>query len=486
MLLAPFLAIVLPVRMAHRANTARRGLRIVMHITASLFLVGVCLLINTFHEWSISTNTPFFDAMNLTIKMAVRQLWSPRFGPLWIILIIIGWEIGLRVLALVLMPWGARDERLRDSYRVALGGVWMHIGSAAWIVAFVAATFFVLEHEYRQHQNRFFAVHRPVPPQPPVMPVNMPGAAALWHDYMVALSHYRDQSLLLTQRCWEDMSWFLRHWEEISITAGFIGAAFWVWLVLRTVAAPRKVAPIERPPLCEWCGYNLTTMSPDARCPECGAAVSASLGPSARSGTTCDRATWRLLPTAAVQCMMRSITDPQAIGRQLWTTRSAPGARRCLLLSLPAIAIIANVSVVAMILTLQNGSVDELGLYILVGFYFSIICTVTGIGGMLTSALIVGWWLGRSFRRNLLSAAMQMACYLSGWLVVWAAVGATTTHLTIYGLDGGIFRRTSNQMAFGSEGGLALLVWAVPNITMLVAYQYLLYRGTLAARYANR
>ena len=42
------------------------------------------------------------------------------------------------------------------------------------------------------------------------------------------------------------------------------------------VAMPR---PSPARPVCDYCGYNLIAASPDGVCPECGASVSASLGP---------------------------------------------------------------------------------------------------------------------------------------------------------------------------------------------------------------
>ena len=100
-------------------------------------------------------------------------------------------------------------------------------------------------------------------------------------------------------------------------------------------------------------------------------------------------------------------------------------------------------------------------------------------------ALVVGMYESRRVRRNMLPGAIQMSCYLSGYLTAWAAFGAVTI-LIVGGLavrdvfDGleiltGVYYQT-----------LVVFTWLIPNLACCIWYFVLVARGTAAMRYANR
>lgn len=68
----------------------------------------------------------------------------------------------------------------------------------------------------------------------------------------------------------------------ILVLGGLCFQVAWVSRAARTVALPQEA--VEFPPRCEKCGYDLTAQPEDARCPECGETVAASLSPERRPG----------------------------------------------------------------------------------------------------------------------------------------------------------------------------------------------------------
>ena len=102
----------------------------------------------------------------------------------------------------------------------------------------------------------------------------------------------------------------------------------------------------------------------------------------------------------------------------------------------------------------------------------------------LICASVVGSFAGRLFRRNLLPAAMQAACYLSGYLILWAItywlLTATIVYSAYYGLVDPISGSVDVDM-----GSIWLGIWGAANLLALAVYLFLLYRITAATRYSN-
>ena len=113
---------------------------------------------------------------------------------------------------------------------------------------------------------------------------------------------------------------------------------------------------------------------------------------------------------------------------------------------------------------------------------FSVIAAVllTSLAALLGSA-----WHGFRGRRNLMPGAIQVACYLSGYLTlcfVFAAASGTTV-VTLY--DSGFYADWTRILRI-DDGFLAFFSWLVPNTLCLIVYFVLVIRGTAATRYANR
>jgi hypothetical protein len=260
----------------------------------------------------------------------------------------------------------------------------------------------------------------------------------------------------------------------------------WIfWSVLRAVGAPRTVSAPSRPPLCEFCGYNLTGADLAGRCSECGMHVADSLGPNARPGVIWEsrrqvgnwQAWWR--------CTLDAVLRPTWFGRQLRVTPANSAHRLFLGLNLLLIAILSMLGIpfIRVVRTGRLPGMEQERATLAIGL------TIAGFmaaGAVLLLALAAGGHGAGGRRRagrNLMSISMQMGSYLSGFLVLWTLVlVAWSLALTVLEplfldfLDG-------RRLRFGAS---AALVRLLPYIVGLAIYYVGLSRATTAARYANR
>jgi hypothetical protein len=268
-----------------------------------------------------------------------------------------------------------------------------------------------------------------------------------------------------------------------------VGAGAWVlWALLSAVGARRRVPVIERPPTCETCGYNLTLMPMEARCPECGEPVVNSLGPAVRPGAPWERRgelgrvqTW--LSTALV-----AIARSAWLGRQIRVCSRVVDHRSfCALCLIPSF--LAGYCMAIGFDYVQShgryGLARSLETPCFVAPILGILSASLALAVVLTAAGVIGLWVGVAHRRNLLPAAMQVAGYLMGLLAFFGLLSA--------GIAVIMFRAASEHWFAGlrlrylvDEEFFAFLGWALPTLGLVLIYLALLYRGTREARYANR
>jgi len=103
--------------------------------------------------------------------------------------------------------------------------------------------------------------------------------------------------------------------------------------------------------------------------------------------------------------------------------------------------------------------------------------------GVLLCASMIGIPYLPARERSLMSVALQAACYLGGFLTIWALAAAGTMVMIMAQLDW--FTGLSNRLMVDDEL-LIVLAWLVPNFLCLLLFMWLLWRVTEAARYANR
>lgn len=263
-------------------------------------------------------------------------------------------------------------------------------------------------------------------------------------------------------------------------------SVWFLWALFRAAGVPRKGSASARPPTCEYCGYNLTDTAIESRCPECGVPAVMSLGPDVRRGTAYDRA-----PKGGFSvmqgCWLDAIFRPKTIGRQIQLIQPSRRYRRCLTaIAVPAFVVCAVGSLVAFFVA-ERGRVDasemvELLLVMpLVG-----VCIPAGVFllAMLVTS-VVGMTLSIREKRNLLPAAVQMQCHLGGFLLAWIAFGWFWTVLTI-SLDNARALRGMRRAFRIDDELVTFFFWLLPTAGLLFLDAVLVWKGTRAARYANR
>ncbi len=413
----------------------------------------------------------------------------------WEALLITG-SVGLAVeaafaaIALLAMSWGAQDERLRASYRNALRQTWVRTAHIVPIVLLVGVPGVLLnraEFEWRSANPRPVWPSRPRNPMPPA---EDPSYAQKTAEYQAAMQQYGENvaQAQVALRLWRGRRpWYAANGEPLVVAAGFLAALWFLWGLLRGVGAFRCVQPIVRPPMCEACGYNLTAIPLESRCPECGEAVSASLGPDARPGTAWQRRGEVGLRRAWQQCSGAVIRRPVEFARQIRLGSSGTDHRLFFALHLPVIFIIGVTGALAgALMTAPIGEIrEELALFITSCVMFGVTC----VGGTVVfthlAVAAIGLFESLRHKRNLLPGTMQIACYLGGYLTLWAFFGALTG-LLVLALEASSFFHTLERYTGIYRDMLAMWAWLLPNLACCVGYFILISRGTNGTQHANR
>jgi hypothetical protein len=116
---------------------------------------------------------------------------------------------------------------------------------------------------------------------------------------------------------------------------------------------------------------------------------------------------------------------------------------------------------------------------------FGLACVAGAVLFALGSALVVGILHSFRHRRNLLPAAMQAACYLVGYLVLWAMFGAVSG-VVLTALAESVLVEALAQTMWLGPYALVTLVWLTINGACAAIFLVLVSRATYGARYANR
>jgi hypothetical protein len=413
--------------------------------------------------WLIHAFATFFAfAAVVTIPLAVRTVWRPywtvnerRFGPWdqWVrhhtgidwgtvvnaAVPVVAIELYFLLAALLVTPWGARNERIRSSFASALRQTWLHTTHAFAALTICLVWVGIADHAFGRWSWR---------------------VGPMW---------------------WSP-------WYVLMRTAPWIIAWGWLlWALLRVVAAERHVQTPPRDPTCESCGYNLTGTPRDGRCSECGASVEASLGESVRRGCEWDRSQPPRKHPVWLRTTLAGLRSPRQFARTLSIATNATDYRSYLARNLFRIFTIAMVGFVIASFTKPGWYFYDrgaMGLAYLVPA-LSAGATLAALVLVLSSALIAGWFLSIRSKRSLLPAAMQVAAYQSSLLIAWALFAVVARVVLIDVSQAAWFLDLVGWHSRSRETILSL-GWWIPNIVFLTAYIIRVAQGTAAMRYANR
>lgn len=480
------------------ATTARRTAHaplwqawLIHFCSAIVIFFSIMMLVAYSETQSINVKNIFDRFVYLFIELFHEFQRNPVDIIAVIFFITLGIQIVFIVIPFFLMAWGAKDEPLKASYRNALRQLWIrtaHIVVGLMMVGTIGVSLGIAKNiwldEHPTYNRYIFA------PSAPTIRPSDPEYSKVHAEYLAAAIKYK-KTLKQNQQTRDQLNkirpYYIEYVEPIVILSSFI-TALWVLLaLLRSLGATRSVLKIDRPPLCEACGYNLTSIPLDSRCPECGEYVIDSLGPEARAGTLWEKQYQSKMWKAWSQSFLSPIRSSQPFGRQIQVTPFSTAHRTYFAMHLPMIFFIGVVSVFFF-------AIGQLGISI---FYnspsiaFMMMC-IFGIGcviGTIIVTLFAGWLIGwaQSLRhkRNLMPISMQAACYLTGYLMMWAIFSALNL-LFIFILQEMHVIREINYMTGMYRETIKILMFFVPNTICGVYYLLLVARVTSGAWYANR
>jgi len=384
-------------------------------------------------------------------------------------------EVGFVWLAFWMMPWGAVDEPVRASFSHALRRVWCQSPHALVIILLIGG----LTAQLDRLNYAWTAVHPVAYPPNPATSANLPLSAPVW-------TAYYDEVRRIDQAARAEKPWYLRFQDAIAVDFGFLCGVWFLAATLRAVGVPRTGMPMPRQPRCDSCGYDLTLMPMDSRCPECGEPVAASLGPDARPGTPWQRPGNGLL-SAWWPTFRMAVRQPTVLGRMLQLQSPGTAHRRFLLLPMPIIFLVGAASPPALYFTIEGHSPfpGDAHLVLVGSPVFGTLCVVGTLIVSLGTASRRGIWHVIRDKRNLLSGAVQVVSYLVPFLVLWQIFGAATGIAAIVLSTAPGFQAMCASTWVPAEMW-AFFLWSLPNLILGIVYWRLARTAIAATRYANR
>jgi hypothetical protein len=431
---------------------------------------------------------------NLLADLLHELLWDWQEALLVFGLIALSIEAGFLLLAFLVMPWGAADEPLRSSFKHALRFTWLHTTHALPIVLLVGLMYLWVNDARRTYYQGNPWPRFQMPPTP-TRPAQVARDSKEWQDYQAALKKHQEETKRIQEEYqrqwrlwWNNRPWLVKNGEAMVILGGCLAAAWFLWALLRAAGTPRRIASVDHPPTCEFCGYNLTGSAATGLCPECGRAVSESLGPDVRPGTTWEhrrqvgrlRAWWR--------CGLDAVLRPDRLGRQIRVRAQVQDHRSFLIAHLPPILLISAAGLIVWYILdryMRSGPLNELDEVSMMSLFLGFVVALLTLGWAGLSAGVIGLIFSLRNRRNLLPAAMQAAAYLGAYQLAWVVFGAVLA-ITIYMLDQKrVFHDLARNLHVDHEA-VAFFLWLLPNLILLGGHLILTWKATAAAQHANR
>jgi len=432
------------------ATTARRTEHVSLWRAFAVHLVAMMLLpISAFLPaiwWDVrfedeSLTTAVADFFEQTADLFAEE---PVIVCVFMVLNLFFVEVLVLLTGVTIWPWGALDEPLSASIRNGVRRVWLQ--TLHWWLASTAA-----------------------------MVVTM--------EIMHAVGEIRSASFGYEPSGAGARGWLVRQGDNL-IGAVWLAVTVWLaWALLRAVGARQPRPPVNRPPTCEFCGYNLTGTRMDGRCPECGQLVADSLGAEVRPGAPWQRRRELGRRRALWRSWVDPILRPGQFGRQLQLSPGSQDHRGFLAMHLPAVFLAAAMVTVACMAASRGWRFIESELADVVWLAGLMGCLAAGalVGLPIMAAGLAGLRLAISHKRNVTSAAMQAACYLSGFAVVWVLAAGFELAGMLWQAD-----QIDRLVAPIDRSIWIALSCVVLNLLVGVLYLVLVSRAARNACYANK
>jgi hypothetical protein len=190
---------------------------------------------------------------------------------------------------------------------------------------------------------------------------------------------------------------------------------------------------------------------------------------------------------AWAQTFGQALTRPRALGRELQITIPSQDHRWFVALHVPVILLIGacSIPILYYIDTGENPFKDPFSVVSLTAPIMATLFTLGALGLMLFAANVVGLLYSFREKRNLLPGSIQMAAYMTPYLVLWSLFGVFSIAMLFVFEDAQFFAALEDLLSVDRDV-CAFVTWLIPNLVWLYGYFALLARGTLSTRYANR
>jgi len=393
-------------------------------------------------------------------------------------------EVIVLAVALAVAPWGARDERLRDSIRHALHRTWLHTPHA--VVALLLAGILTDELEIGrkrwivESEARFLRNH-----PPPKLPSDSDDQAAMarYNSAQRAWRSHLNQEVYRQSR-----PWYRAYAYKLASIVNVAVIVWFVWALIRGVSAPRRVAPRTHAPLCRHCGYDLTGSPVDGRCPKCGAPDRDSGRGNGLGGIPWEHRAriggWR----AYARTFVASIRQPEKLARGVAIATSRAHALRFMAVNVVLASLVYSVICVASryLQAWRNvGNISKTAEYWLSATLLFTLSAMLGVIllGTATAALVAAFILRAHDRRNLLGWIGQSAAYSSSYVALGFIV------VQIFGDEVASTWSYWMRLRGHSFSAIQMLSHAlgfVPTIIVALGYVAHLRRAVQGVRYAYR
>lgn len=401
--------------------------------------------------------------------------WTP-----WIMLIVLlAVELAFVGGAWLVSAWGAADERWFDSVIRAVKRVWMITATLAIILLLTSLPTALA----RGASQRVDENHPSYPSRPVAWGTHLtPEQQAQWDEQLAAYHRQVNE--------WQQSRpWYEKHRGDIETVCYFVWLGWTVWVILACVGAPpistwRK---LDKPPTCEGCGYDLSMTAMDRNCPECGLAVSASLGKTVRPGSPWqNRGTYRRA-VALMRTWLWAAVQPVRLGKSI--PLSDPSLHHRWVLGVAMLVATgltwAGVLLVVTVNREWNEKLDLLEAAIRPAVMLGVIFATLTLLGSIAIASLVGTVQGWLMGRNLLHPAMQAAACATGLLLLWQIVFWLNVLFAKALEEWDLLNHLSQQTQW-TVVLVLVAFWSVVHLLMLVWYMAVIGLAARAGRWANR
>ena len=282
----------------------------------------------------------------------------------------------------------------------------------------------------------------------------------------------------------------LEHWGLFWLLSAFCVLLLWHLMVLvyavRREYRGEKAMPERHDPWCDDCGYNLIMATDAGRCPECGRAVTDSLGAHTRPETAWEQRprfwNWRVIG-AQVSALVR---HPRKLFFSMPTLTGQRAAQKWLIDAMVIVGLVGAMIVPAIY---QTGGFDWNWVAAPSAGAMGLVWAIFGM--MMVGIETMGIATFSRLRRQppggvYLAAAAKVTCYASILMLVWVVLGgAQLVALVYYAQDE---HRLDRVFHLGPRGAQMVVAgsFAIAHIGGLLWFELTVYRGVRAIQFANK